>query len=80
MELRTFLRLFRQLKRQPGSQSLLVHGRQDHFIPIEEARRVREVNPSWVALWEVPEAGHVTAATLRPDEYQRRVLAWFEAD
>jgi pimeloyl-ACP methyl ester carboxylesterase len=59
---------------------LLVHGQQDQYIPIEEARRVREANPAWVTLWEVPEAGHVTAATLRPDEYQRRVLAWFEAD
>ncbi len=59
---------------------LLVHGQQDHFIPIEEARRVRDANPSWVALWEVAGAGHVTAATLRPDEYQRRVLAWFGAD
>ena len=80
MELRTFLRLFRQLKRQPGSQSLLVHGRQDHFIPIEEARRVRNANPAWVALWEVAAAGHVTAATLWPGEYQRRILGWFDSD
>jgi pimeloyl-ACP methyl ester carboxylesterase len=57
-----------------------VHGQQDRYIPIEEARRVREANPARVTLWEVPEAGHVTAATLRPDEYQRRVLAWFQAD
>jgi pimeloyl-ACP methyl ester carboxylesterase len=59
---------------------LLVHGQQDQYIPIEEARRVRDANPAWVTLWEVPEAGHVTAATLRPDEYQRRVLAWFDAE
>ena len=59
---------------------LLVHGRQDHFIPIEEARRIHDANPSWTTVWEVAGAGHVTAATVWPEEYQRRVLAWFDAD
>jgi len=31
-------------------------------------------------LWEVPGAGHVTAATINPVEYQRRVLGWFDLD
>ena len=59
---------------------LLVHGDRDNFIPIEEARRIRDANPSHVWMWEVAGAGHVTAATLDPGEYQRRVLAWFDAD
>ncbi len=59
---------------------LLVHGGRDTFIPIEEARRIRDANRSYVWLWEVPGAGHVTAATINPVEYQRRVLGWFDLD
>ena len=57
---------------------LLVHGDRDSFIPIEEARRIRDANPPHVRMWEVAGAGHVGAASLHPDEYQRRVLAWFD--
>jgi len=59
---------------------LLVHGDRDAYIPIEEARRIQDANRSYVQLWEVGGAGHVTAATLHPVEYQRRVLAWLDAD
>ena len=58
---------------------LLVHGDRDSFIPIAEARRIRDANPSLVTLWEVAAAGHVTAGRQGPAEYQRRVLAWFDA-
>ena len=58
---------------------LLVHGDRDQFIPVEEARRIRDANPKFVSLWEVPGAGHVTAAKQWPVEYQRTVLEWFAA-
>lgn len=58
---------------------LLVHGDRDTFIPIAEARRIRDANPAYVTLWEVAGAGHVTAGRQWPDEYRRRVLAWFDA-
>jgi len=58
---------------------LLIHGDRDRFIPVEEARRIRDANPKFVSLWEVPGAGHVTAANQWPAEYQRTVLAWFDA-
>jgi len=66
--------------RRVDAPVLLVHGEDDRFIPIAEARRIRDANPAWVSMWEVPGAGHVTAATERPAEYQRRVLAWFERE
>ena len=59
---------------------LLVHGERDWFIPIEEARRIRDASRAWVSLWEVGGAGHVTAANQRPAEYQRIVLAWFDQE
>ena len=44
-----------------------------------ELRRIRDANPAYVTLWEVAGAGHVTAGRQWPDEYRRRVLAWFDA-
>jgi len=45
---------------------LLVHGQQDRYIPIERAPRcARRIRLGHAR--EVPEAGHVTAATLRPE-------------
>ena len=30
-------------------------------------------------LWEIPEAGHVGGLEARPDEYERRVVGFFNA-
>ena len=46
---------------------------------LERVNRVyrRLVGPS-AALWELPEAGHVQGLATRPDEYERRVVAFFD--
>jgi hypothetical protein len=44
-----------------------------------------DLNPEYYAaaaeptqLWEIPEAGHTGGLRARPDEYERRVIAFFD--
>ena len=46
---------------------------------LERVNRVyrRLIGPS-ASLWELPEAGHVQGLATRPDEYERRVVGFFD--
>lgn len=57
---------------------LLIHGECDPYLPpgdfgalVAEANEPKEV-------WRVPEVGHRTVDQMYPDEYRRRVVAFFE--
>jgi uncharacterized protein len=56
----------------------LIHGQSDSNIPVRHSRRILARNPS-VVLWEVPNAEHSTAVTVEPEEFNRRLLEWFES-
>jgi alpha-beta hydrolase superfamily lysophospholipase len=56
---------------------LLIHGTADTNIPVSESRRIHASNPKYVRLWTVEGAGHTGSFGAQPDEYRRRVLAWF---
>jgi alpha-beta hydrolase superfamily lysophospholipase len=63
---------------QIHSPTLFIHGDADPFVsPDEIAALVARVTAP-TALWRVAEADHREAFTLRPDEYNQRVVAWFE--
>jgi uncharacterized protein len=55
---------------------LLIHGQSDGNIPIRHSRFIHAHNPN-TALWEVPNADHCGAITAAPQEFERRVFAWF---
>jgi pimeloyl-ACP methyl ester carboxylesterase len=55
---------------------LLIHGQEDHNIPVQQARRIVARNPA-VVLWEVPGADHGGAVGAMPEIFQTRVLNWF---
>jgi dipeptidyl aminopeptidase/acylaminoacyl peptidase len=55
---------------------LLIHGTADSNIPIAQSRALKRVNPA-VELWEVPGAHHAFCIHAAPEEYKRRVLAFF---
>lgn len=63
--------------RQTRVPVLLIHGAEDRRIPPEHSRLLRAANPRYAALWEVPHTGHTGAWGTQPQEFQRRVLAWF---
>jgi hypothetical protein len=57
---------------------LLIHGTADSNIPISHSRGLKRLNPA-VELWEVPGAHHAFCIHAAPEEYKRRVAAFFES-
>jgi hypothetical protein len=55
---------------------LLIHGQIDSNIPLRHARRTQARNPKAI-LWEVPNTDHCGAISAAPQEFNRRLLAWF---
>lgn len=57
---------------------LIIHGTRDRLVDVEDARRLycRAGEPK--ALWLVEGARHAQAARLRPEDYVRRLAAFFD--
>jgi alpha-beta hydrolase superfamily lysophospholipase len=55
---------------------LLIHGEVDSNIPIRHSRRIHALSPN-IQLWEVPGADHCAAYSTAPQEFEKRILAWF---
>jgi len=61
---------------------LLIHGKKDTNIPPRHSERILAASLSRkpaVVLWEPAEAGHCGASGAEPEEYERRVVGWFES-
>jgi uncharacterized protein len=58
---------------------LLIHGLADDNIPVQQSEIIRSHNPSDIALWEVPRAGHCGAVSVAGEEFDSRVLNWFSS-
>jgi pimeloyl-ACP methyl ester carboxylesterase len=56
---------------------LLIHGESDGNIPVRHSRAIHKEAPETV-LWEVPWADHCGSMSTAPQEFERRVLGWFE--
>lgn len=58
---------------------LVIHGENDNAAcTVSDARRLHAAAGEPKELWIVPQAGHCSAHALQPEEYERRVLAFFE--
>jgi dipeptidyl aminopeptidase/acylaminoacyl peptidase len=55
----------------------LIHGQIDSNIPVRHSRLIAAANPN-LTLWEVPNADHCGAITTAHEEFERRLLRWFE--
>jgi fermentation-respiration switch protein FrsA (DUF1100 family) len=55
---------------------LLIHGLNDDETPPYNSTDLAQASPRNI-LWLVPNAEHTGAAAAEPDEFRRRVLAWF---
>lgn len=56
---------------------LLIHGQVDSNIPVRHSRMIHERSPR-TELWEVPGADHCGAISVAPEEFERRVVGWFQ--
>jgi hypothetical protein len=61
---------------------LLIHGLADNNIPPYNSEMILAASKGHdpeVSLWEPPDAGHSGALGAEPDEFERRVVAWFQS-
>jgi hypothetical protein len=56
---------------------LLIHGRDDSNIPVRHSERIAARNPK-IPLWEVPHTDHCGTISTSREEFERRVIAWFD--
>ncbi len=56
---------------------LLIHGLADNNIPPINSERIKAADPG-AQLWEPAGAGHCGAFSTAPEEYERRVVGWFQ--
>jgi hypothetical protein len=61
---------------QTRTPILLIHGMKDIRTPPSHSQALASANPS-ASLWLVPNAEHMGAAIVQPDEFRQRVLGWF---
>jgi fermentation-respiration switch protein FrsA (DUF1100 family) len=57
---------------------LFIHGAQDPYVSEEDVRRLYEAAGEPKELWIVAEAGHRQVDQIRPEEYNQRVLGFFD--
>jgi len=58
---------------------LLIHGLADDNIPPQQSEWIRAHNPAEIVLWNVPNAGHCGAVNVAGQEFDTRVLNWFNS-
>jgi uncharacterized protein len=56
---------------------LLIHGEADAYTPIAQSRALYDAAGEPRELWPVPDAPHVGSHSTVPEEYERRVAAFF---
>jgi uncharacterized protein len=57
---------------------LLIHGTIDHNVPPRHSAIIRATAPPNLVFWSVPDAGHTGAYARWPEEFEHRVVGWFE--
>ncbi|MCK6455141.1 MAG: alpha/beta hydrolase [Phycisphaerae bacterium] len=57
---------------------LFIHGERDSYIPVEQSRLLYALAPQPRYLWIVPDARHNQCVAVRPAEYARRTVEFFD--
>ena len=63
----------------PPDSLFIIHGEADGLIPVDHARRIAAAaGPAVYDLWIVPNARHDRVSEVFPEQYEQRVLAFFD--
>jgi pimeloyl-ACP methyl ester carboxylesterase len=65
--------------RRSRTPVLLIHGMRDRETSPENSVRLQQANPQYAGLWLVPGAGHTGAWSVAGQDFERRVIDWFES-
>lgn len=57
---------------------LIIQGGKDDKLDVESGQRLYDAAGEPRDFWFVPEAGHVDFEDFRPEEYEQRVVAFFD--
>ena len=57
---------------------LLIHGEQDHFVPCEMSRRIKQTAPDKIDLHTFPGAGHGLSFLMDPERYEKIIREFSE--
>lgn len=74
----TFPSVYKSLNRMTPRPILFIHGEKDSYLPVEQSRLLYAIAGQPKSLWIVPGARHNQAAVLRPDEYARNTIRFFD--
>ncbi len=66
------------LNRMHGMPILLIHGERDSYIPVEQAQMLYRLAGDPKYLWTVPGGRHNQSVNQQPEEYARRLVAFFD--
>lgn len=66
------------LMRMAPRPLLLIHGQRDSYIPVEQSRLLYAMAAQPKYLWVVPDAKHNQSVDVRPAEYARRTVEFFD--
>jgi len=56
----------------------LIHGQSDSNIPVRHSRLIAARNRE-TTLWEVPDTEHCGAVSTHPEEFDQKLLSWFDS-
>ncbi len=57
---------------------LFIAGTADRYTTLDESNQIFDAASEPKELWAVPEAGHVDLHLIASEEYERRVLSFFD--
>ncbi len=66
------------LTRMVPRPMLFIHGERDSYIPVEQSRLLYALSAQPKYLWTVPDAKHNQSVAVRPKEYARRTVEFFD--
>lgn len=74
----TYPSVRKALMRMIPRPMLLIHGGRDSYIPVDQSRQLYTLSAQPKHLWVVPKAKHNQSVDVRPVEYARRIVEFFD--
>jgi fermentation-respiration switch protein FrsA (DUF1100 family) len=68
----------KSIQKLNGRPAMIVHGTKDEWVNVNSAYRLHDAAGKSAGLWIIDGTRHVEGMFVHPDEYQKRLIAFFE--